>query len=436
MITPRVAIVGASTELSTDLAEMLADRGVVGDRLRLLGGEETAGETVEVGGRRVRVGAATREALADVDVALFCGDPRLAARLIPQARDAGALSIDATGCTRGLAAVPAIVPEVNGEEIGELAPGAVVASPDPLAVALALVLAPIVRLGGLRRVVATVLAPASRLGAIGVEALSRQSVALMQGRSLDRAGFPEQLAFNLRVQPGQDATGWADAEEGLASVVPALLSAPDAVVAATLVRVPVFFGTAMSLDVELEGDVGIEQVVAALRAGPGLLVSGSPEEELARAIVGGADAEPGDEVPRRRAVRDPSEVDFELEAEDDELRDDEDDEDDERELDEEFEDDEDENEENDDEDDLDGDADLASGDEDDDGEAATSGEASPDPAPGPVEVAGSDFVHVSRVRVDPRRPTAVAMWVAFDEVRRGVARNLVAILETVVDPEA
>ena len=429
MSTPRVAIVGASPELSGDLAEMLADRGIEGDRLRLLGGEETAGGTVDVHGRRLRIGAATRESLADVDVALFCGDPRLAARLIPQARDGGALSIDATGCTRGLAAVPAIVPEVNGEEVGELAPGAVVASPDPLAVALALVLVPLHRLGSVRRVVVTVLAPASRLGAVGVEALSCQSVALMQGRSIDRAGFPEQLAFNLRVQPGQDATGWSDAEEGLASVVPALLAAPEVVVAATLVRTPVFFGTAMAIDVELEAEVGVEQVVAALRAGQGLLVSGTPEDVLARSIGRDADAPPGD---ARRG--DPSEVDFgaSIDDEDDDFLREDDDEDPDEDADVDLD-------EEDDEDDEDDDGFEAAdglGTEDGEESGAEALDPSLDPAPGPVEVAGSDFVHVSRVRVDPRRPTAVAMWITFDEVRRGVARNLVAILETLADPEA
>ena len=433
MMAPRVAIVGASTELSGDLAEMLADRGIVGDRLLLLGGDETAGETVEVRGRRVRIGAATRESLADADVALFCGDPRLAARLIPQARDGGAVSIDATGCTRGLAAVPAVVPEVNGDRLEDIAAGSVVASPDPLAVALALVLAPLHRLGGVRRVVATVLAPASRLGAIGIEALSRQSVALMQGHSLDRAGFPEQVAFNLRVQPGQDATGWSDAEEGLAAVVPALLAAPESVVAATLVRAPVFFGTAMSLDVELEGEVGVEQVVGALREGQGLLVSGSPEETLARALAEEADGSFPEAGRSARRRGDPSEVDFEAEegnGRDDDFPEDDDD------LDDELDEDEFDGDEGDlDEDDDDGEPGLGAS-EDDDGEGAEPAEASPDLAPGPVDVAGSDYVHVSRVRVDPRRPTAIALWIAFDEIRRGTARNLVAILEAVVDPGA
>ncbi|MEI8359484.1 MAG: hypothetical protein WCH13_13460, partial [Deltaproteobacteria bacterium] len=82
MTSPRVAIVGATPELAAELAALLVDRGFVADRLRLLGGENTAGEVVEVAGRRLRIGAALSDSLADVEIAVFCGDPRLAARLI------------------------------------------------------------------------------------------------------------------------------------------------------------------------------------------------------------------------------------------------------------------------------------------------------------------------------------------------------------------
>ncbi len=453
MTSPRVAIVGATPELAAELAALLVDRGFVADRLRLLGGENTAGEVVEVAGRRLRIGAALSDSLADVEIAVFCGDPRLAARLIPQAHAAGALSLDATGATRGLTSVPTVVPEVNGELLEGLEPGAVVCSPDPFAVALALVLAPLHRLGGVRRVVATVLEPASRRGADGVEELSRQTITLMQGRPLDRVEFPEQFAFNLRVETGEAATGWSDVEEALGRVVPALLAAPETVVAATIVHAPVFFGTAMALDVELEAEVGAEQVVLALREGQGLLVAGSPEDAIARAIRARAARDLGTVDEDRAEVGDDGEED---DVDGDRERDEEEDP---SELDFDRQDDADDRDEDGDGDDGDGratwradrgghggDGDGArfrgagrgdgEGDgSDGDGRDGDSLEAA-DPGPGPVEVAGSDFVHVSRVRVDPRRPTAIALWIAYDELRRGVARNLVSILETVLAPDA
>lgn len=52
-----------------------------------------------------------------------------------------------------------------------------------------------------------------------------------------------------------------------------------------------------------------------------------------------------------------------------------------------------------------------------------------DERPGPVEVTGSDAIHVARVRVDPEDPAHVALWIAFDDVRKGIAQNVIGILE-------
>ena len=52
-----------------------------------------------------------------------------------------------------------------------------------------------------------------------------------------------------------------------------------------------------------------------------------------------------------------------------------------------------------------------------------------DEGPGPVEVSGSDAVHVARLRGDPRAPNGLAFWIVFDELRKGTSLSLVATLE-------
>ena len=49
-----------------------------------------------------------------------------------------------------------------------------------------------------------------------------------------------------------------------------------------------------------------------------------------------------------------------------------------------------------------------------------------DEGPGPVEVGGSEAVHVARIRADR---SGVAFWVAFDELRKGISLSIVATLE-------
>jgi aspartate-semialdehyde dehydrogenase len=52
--------------------------------------------------------------------------------------------------------------------------------------------------------------------------------------------------------------------------------------------------------------------------------------------------------------------------------------------------------------------------------------------PTPVEVTGSDAVHVGRVRVDESVENGLALWVALDNVGRGAALNAVQIAELLV----
>ena len=59
--------------------------------------------------------------------------------------------------------------------------------------------------------------------------------------------------------------------------------------------------------------------------------------------------------------------------------------------------------------------------------------ASPDdPFPTPVEVTGSDAIHVGRIRADPSTENGLALWIALDNVGKGAALNAVQIAELLV----
>lgn len=51
--------------------------------------------------------------------------------------------------------------------------------------------------------------------------------------------------------------------------------------------------------------------------------------------------------------------------------------------------------------------------------------------PLPLDVAGSDEVHVGRLRQDPDRPNLLHMWIVADNLRKGAASNAVQIAELV-----
>jgi len=55
-----------------------------------------------------------------------------------------------------------------------------------------------------------------------------------------------------------------------------------------------------------------------------------------------------------------------------------------------------------------------------------------DPYPTPVEVTGSDAIHVGRIRTDPSTENGLACWIALDNVGKGSALNAVQIAELLV----
>lgn len=343
----RVTLVGDDAELSEQILRALLERGFELEVIRALGSEERHGDFIEVEEARLRVDKADSLGLAGTDSVLFYGEGDLADNLIDLVPN-GVLVLDATpSATARPGAVP-VVPEVNAEMIGALAQSGPLALASPATVGLAVALFPLHEAGRVRRVVTTILQPASSAGRDGIERLSRQSVALMQGRALDEDVDPEHFAFNLRPQVGDEYSPWSSDENRLAREIGVIFGEPRIEVVATAVRAPVFYGVAQSVYVETETALDPDEAERLLLRGRGLLVAGS-------------------------TAIDPDEV-------------------------------------------------------------AVSEEETPieevlDLSPGPVEVAGSDAVHVSHVRADPYREEALAFWVCLDDQRKGVALNAVAALE-------
>lgn len=358
----RIAIVGASEEVATDLIDVLVERGFDLGGLRLLADDSLAGEAIEAAGYDVRVEPAVRGSLAGCEVAIFLGDGALARELIPEASAAGTIVLDATPYAREELDAPVILPEVNAAAAGELGSERVIAVPGPNGVGLAAALAPLHEAATVKRVVTTVFESAAQRGRRAMDQLSQQSVKLMQGRGFDQEEAGEQLAFNVRPQPaGLDAAGWSSEERRLAREIAALFGEPAIEVHATVVRVPVFAGCAQSVYVELEHPIEPEDAAQLMRQAAGLVLP----EPLDEDAIGNGEAD-GE---------------------------------------------------------LDEDAEFAP-------EAEGGGtDLLHDQSPGPVEVNGSEAVHVARLRSDPNDPRALSFWIAFDELRKGTSLTLAATLE-------
>lgn len=275
-----VAVLGAEGAVGEALLELLAERRFPAGEISALSLNPEDGQFLSVAGLELPVENAETFEFAQVQLAFLAeADEQLAAQA-ERAADAGCVVIDASGLAWKDGAIPVVVPELNPKELAAYNERGIVANPARLAVALALVLAPLHRLAGLRRVVVTALVPASDAGRPALEDLARETTALLNASFYERRHYPKQIAFNML---GQDGTAQADGrtatEARIATDLARLLQLESLAVTATLVSAPVFYGYGVSLEAEFEHSLAVSEAAAALAAAPGLELQASVAAE-------------------------------------------------------------------------------------------------------------------------------------------------------------
>jgi aspartate-semialdehyde dehydrogenase len=299
-----VAVVGATGVVGQEMFRVLKQRKFPVERLKPLASERSAGSQVEWAGAAVPVETLGEGSFDGVDVALFSAGAGISRAFVPAAVEAGALVIDNSSAWRMAAGVPLVVPEVNPGDIA--AHEGIVANPNCCAIPLTVVLEPLRRAAGLRRVVVATYQSASGAGKALVDELEEQTRAVAAGDQPRASVYPHQLAMNVvpggwPVEPEDD--GFNEEEVKIVQETRKILHEPELPVVATCVRVPVPVTHAEAVFLETERELGPEEAREVLRAAEGVVVQDAPGEQgyPTPASVTGTD-----EVYVGRIRRDPS----------------------------------------------------------------------------------------------------------------------------------
>ena len=273
-----ITLLGATGAVGRAVLEVLEDLEVPVGRVRLLASARSAGQELEFRDGRLKVEVPTVEAFTGCDVAILAAGAEASREWAPRARAAGCLVVDDSSAFRLDPDVPLVVPEVN---LAALDGGATLAaSPDAVAIALALALEPLHEAAGLSRVVVSTYQAVSGAGHRGVEQLQREAADLMNGREPAEPGrIRHRIAFNLVPQVGAlGADGVAGAEAAIAAETRRLLGLPGLAISATAVQVPVFYGHAAAVHVGLTRPLDAAAAREALRRAPAVKLIDRPDE--------------------------------------------------------------------------------------------------------------------------------------------------------------
>src|SRR3954449_8531603 len=289
LVAMKIDVVGATGQVGSVMRRLLAERNFPVSQIRYFASARSAGSTLDWKGTDVTVEDAATADVAGLDVALFSAGATSSRELAPKFAAAGVTVIDNSSAWRMDPDVPLVVAEVNPETIADARKG-IIANPNCTTMAAMPVLKPLHAEAGLVRIVASTYQAVSGAGLAGVEELAGQAQAVAdKAAELTHDGsavtFPEPvkfvrpIAFNVLPLAGSivdDGSFETDEEQKLRNESRKILGIPDLRVSGTCVRVPVFSGHSLSMNVEFARPLSVERATELLSTAPGVELSAVP----------------------------------------------------------------------------------------------------------------------------------------------------------------
>ena len=282
----RVGIVGATGVTGEVTLRLLRERGFPVDELRLFASRRSTGRRIPWGDGEVEVEALSDGRFDGLDVVISATASSLSRTWTPRIAERGAVVIDQSSAFRLDPDVPLVVPEINGGDAG--AHKGIIAGPNCTTAVAVMAVAPLHRAAGVRSVISSSYQSVSGGGRDGItEFIEHSRKAVDQVEALrgheqlnlpEPEMFPRELAFNVfpHCESFEDAEDTSTEEAKMQPEMRKMLGAPDLLVHATAVRVPVLVGHSVSLTVSLAREMLPDEARSAIREFPGLLVVDDP----------------------------------------------------------------------------------------------------------------------------------------------------------------
>ncbi|MEM9164597.1 MAG: aspartate-semialdehyde dehydrogenase [Cyanobacteria bacterium P01_F01_bin.4] len=267
--TYRVAIVGATGAVGTELIQLLESRDFPIESLKLLASARSAGSTLVFKGKPVPVEALDEQSFRGIDLVLASAGGGVSRQWAPIAVKAGAVVIDNSSAYRMDPDVPLVVPEVNPDDA--LAHQGIIANPNCTTILMSVAIWPLHQMQPIQRLVVSTYQSASGAGARAMEEMKQQARAILDEQTPKTDIFPYPLAFNLFAHnsPLSDQ-GYCQEELKMVNETRKIFGQPDLRVTATCIRVPVLRAHSEAINLEFASPFAVSQARELLQQAPGV----------------------------------------------------------------------------------------------------------------------------------------------------------------------
>jgi len=259
----KVAVIGATGMVGRVMLQVLKEQNFPITTLIPVASEKSVGNKIEFGGLEFEVVGLQTAVDMHPDIAIFSAGGETSLTWAPKFAEVGTVVIDNSSAWRMDPTKKLIVPEINGHLLTK--EDKIIANPNCSTIQLVMVLAPLHKRFGIKRVIVSTY---QSITGTGVKALEQMEN--------ERAGISGEMAYKYPIDknciPQCDVfedNGYTKEEMKLTNETKKILD-PSILVTATAVRVPVVGGHSEAVNIEFEKDFSLDEVRKILHESTGI----------------------------------------------------------------------------------------------------------------------------------------------------------------------
>ncbi|GAB4253054.1 MAG: aspartate-semialdehyde dehydrogenase [Vicingaceae bacterium] len=267
----KIAVVGATGLVGNIMLKVLEERDFPVDELIPVASEKSIGKNITFKGNSYKVVGIEQAISLKPDIALFSAGGNTSLEWAPKFAAVGTRVIDNSSAWRMHPDHKLIVPEINGDTITEK--DFIIANPNCSTIQLVMVLNPLHKKYGIKRVVVST-----------YQSITGTGVKALQQLENERNGIKGEMAYPYPIDknclPHCDVfeeNGYTKEEMKLTNETKKILNNNQVLVTATAVRVPLVGGHSESVNITFEKEPDINEIRNILAQTKGVTVQDNPD---------------------------------------------------------------------------------------------------------------------------------------------------------------
>ena len=273
-IKMKLAVVGATGLVGSEILEVLAEHDFQFDELLLVASERSAGKKMTFKSKEYTIIGLKQAVSEKPDIAIFSAGGDTSKEWAPQFAAAGTIVIDNSSAWRMDPTKKLVVPEISAKDLR--IDDRIIANPNCSTIQMVLALEPLRAKYGIKRIVVSTYQSVTGTGKAAVDQM-------MAERAGEKAEMVYPHKIDLNVLPHIDVfqpNGYTKEEMKMINETKKIFNDTSIQVTATTVRIPTIGGHSEAVNVEFHKDFDLEEARNLLAAAPGIIVQDDPAKNV------------------------------------------------------------------------------------------------------------------------------------------------------------